>query len=278
MLCSSAARRGLRIAPPTSRVKPYTCDMHANASLDDIVAYLDAELRVADFASEPDANGLLFRGSAGVTKIAVAVNTSITTIVGAAKAGAQLLVVHHPSWAAVDHHLHGEKMEALGTTGVSLYAAHSSLDCAPQIGNGWVLAELLGVRVDATFGEYHGGDAGVIGACDGTFGELLQRASSKLGVEVEAHEHAKTFGRVAIVTGAGGDTKDLDAARQAGCDTYITGEGSMFTRLFAREVGMNLVFGTHQATEAPGIRALGERLSDHAQVPFEFINESSDVF
>ena len=260
------------------RARRYTWAMHANAALDDIVAYLDSELRVAEFASEPDANGLLFRGSAGVTKIAVAVNTSITTIVGAAKAGAQLLVVHHPSWEGVDHHLHDEKMAALETTGVSLYAAHSSLDCAPQIGNGWVLAEMLAVRVEATFCEYHGGDAGVIGACDGTFGGLIQRASQRLGVEVEAHQHAKSFGRVAIVTGAGGDTKDLDSARQAGCDTYITGEGSMFTRLFAREVGLNLIFGTHQATEAPGIRALGQRLSDHAQVPFEFIDESSDVF
>lgn len=252
--------------------------MHANASLDDIVAYLDAELRVADFASEPDSNGLLHQGSAGVTKIAVAVNTSITTIVGAAKAGAQLLVVHHPTWAAVDLHLREEKLAALEATGVSLYAAHSSLDCAPKIGNGWVLAEMLGVRVDGTFCEYHGGQAGVVGATDGTFAELIQRVSRELGVQAEAHEHAKTFGRVAIVTGAGGETKDLQAAHDLGCDTYITGEGSMFTRLFAREIGMNLIFGTHQATEAPGIRALGQRLSDHAQIPFEFIDESPDVF
>ena len=252
--------------------------MHANASLDDIVGYLDAELRVADFASEPDSNGLLHRGSAGVTKIAVAVNTSITTIVGAAKAGAQLLVVHHPTWAAVDLHLRDEKLQALETTGVSLYAAHASLDCARDIGNGWILAGMLGVMVDSTFGEFHGGHAGVIGSSDGTFAALIQRTSRELGVQAEAHEHAKPFGRIAIMTGAGGDTNDLQAAHELGCDTYITGEGSMFTRLFAREIGMNLIFGTHQATEAPGIRALGERLSDHAQIPFEFIDESPDVF
>ena len=66
--------------------------------------------------------------------------------------------------------------------------------------------------------------------------------------------------------------------RALGADTYVTGEGSIFTRLFAKETQLNLVFGTHQATEAPGIKALGQRISEEAQIPWEFIPESSDVF
>jgi len=252
--------------------------MHANASLDDIVLYLDGLLDVGAYASEPDANGLLFRAGAGVSKFAVAVNTSLTTIVGAAKAGAQLLVVHHPSWRAIDLELYDEKMLALASAGVSLYAAHASLDCAPRIGNGWVLAEMLGVAVDGTFGEFEGGHAGVIGSHSGTFGELIQRASRELGVQVEAHEHVRTCARVAIITGAGGNTVDLDTAQKLGADTYITGEGSMYTRMFARETSMNLIFGTHHATEAPGIRALGERIAENAQIPWEFLADSPDVF
>ena len=85
-------------------------------------------------------------------------------------------------------------------------------------------------------------------------------------------------GRVAIVTGAGGDTGSLDEARRMGADTYLTGEGSMYTRMFARETGMNLLFGTHHATEAPGIKALGERIAAEAQIPWEFIADSADVF
>ncbi len=252
--------------------------MHANAALDDIVAYLDGLLDVARYASEPDANGLLFRAGAGVSKFAVAVNTSLTTIVGAAKTGAQLLVVHHPSWREIDLELYGEKMTALASAGVSLYAAHASLDCAPEIGNGWVLASMLGVAVDDTFSEFEGGHAGVIGAHSGGFGELIQRSSRELGVQVEAHEHARTCDRVAIITGAGGNTSDLAAAHKLGADTYITGEGSMYTRMFARETGINLIFGTHHATEAPGIRALGERIAGNAQIPWEFIADSPDVF
>lgn len=253
--------------------------MHANASLEDIVSFLDGLLDAPRYAaSEPGANGLIFRAGPGVTKIAVAVNTSITAIVGAAKAGAQLLVVHHPPWEEIDRGLRDDKLRALESAGISLYAAHASLDCAPKAGNGWVLAELLGIAVDATFGEYHGGHSGVIGATGGTYAELIQRASRELGVQVEAYQHSDTFERVAIVTGAGGNTADMDEARGLGCDTYITGEGSLFTRLFAKETQMNLVFGTHQATEAPGIKALGQRVSDEAQIPWEFIAESSDVF
>ena len=254
--------------------------MHGIASLREIVAHLDAVLDVASYAEgEPDANGLLLdSGNDGVSQIAVAVNTSLTTIVGAAKAGAQLLIVHHTAWPGIDLHLRDEKFEALRAAGVSLYGAHASLDCAPEFGNAWVLARLLGIDVERTFMRFVAGDAGVIGACAGTFGELIRRASQALGVEVEAHEHAKGFGRVAVVTGAGGNTTDLNEARELGCDTYVTGEGSMYTRMFARETGMNLIFGTHQATEAPGIRALGERVAEYARVPWAFIAESPDVF
>jgi putative NIF3 family GTP cyclohydrolase 1 type 2 len=41
---------------------------------------------------------------------------------------------------------------------------------------------------------------------------------------------------------------------------------------------MNLILATHQATEAPGIKALGQRISDNAQIPWEYIPDSPDVF
>jgi len=254
--------------------------MHANASLAEMVRWLDEQLDVAAYASEPDSNGLLYHSPAGdgVSKFAVAVNTSLTTIVGAARAGANLLVVHHAPWAAIDLHLRDEKLAALEAASLSLYGAHASLDCAPRLGNGWALAELLGVTVDDTFAEFYGGHAGVCGPHAADFAALIARASQALGVQVEAHQHAKTCRRVAIVTGAGGGTTEMDEARRLGCDTYVTGEGSMFTRLFARDCGMNLLLGTHYATEAPGIRALGERLAAHAGIPWEFIADSPDVF
>ena len=58
-----------------------------------------------------------------------------------------------------------------------------------------------------------------------------------------------------------------------GCDTYITGEGSMYTKLYAREIGMNLLFGSHYATELPGIKALTEQVSAQFGLPWEVVPE-----
>jgi putative NIF3 family GTP cyclohydrolase 1 type 2 len=253
--------------------------MHVNASLDEIVAWLEDVLDAPRFREhEPEANGLAFRAGAGVSKFAAAVNTSLTTIVGAAKTGANLMIVHHTTWPEVDLHLHDEKRAALEAGGISLYAAHHSLDCARDFGNGWTLARLLDVDVDATFVELGGGHAGVIGGRGGSFEDLVRAASQQLGVQVEAHQHAATANRIAIVPGGAPWTSWMDEARKLGADTYITGEGSMYTRMFARETGMNLIFGTHHATEVPGIKALAEMLATETSLPWEFIPDSSDVF
>jgi putative NIF3 family GTP cyclohydrolase 1 type 2 len=94
---------------------------------------------------------------------------------------------------------------------------------------------------------------------------------------VQSWQNSGAFGRVAIVTGAGGGTPMLDGARSLGCDTYLTGEGTMDTKLFAREIGMNLVFGTHYATEAPGIKSLAERVAGHFGLPWSFVDEGPDI-
>ncbi len=63
-------------------------------------------------------------------------------------------------------------------------------------------------------------------------------------------------------------------ARAAGCDTYLTGEGSMYTRLFAREVGMNLILAGHVETEAPGIHALARRTASRFSLPGVALSEA----
>jgi dinuclear metal center YbgI/SA1388 family protein len=245
--------------------------------LHDIVAYLDELLQVERYREEEPSNGLLVDVGQPVMRIAAAVSTSFTAIRGAAEVGAELLLVHHTTWAHIDLHLKGEKEEALRRAGVSLYGAHAALDCAPELGNPDSLARLAGVRVEGRFLEWAGGQPGVYGRADGTFTEFVERVRAALGVPVQSWQNSGAFGRVAIVTGAGGGTPMLDGARSLGCDTYLTGEGTMDTKLFAREIGMNLVFGTHYATEAPGIKSLAERVAGHFGLPWSFVDEGPDI-
>ena len=162
---------------------PYTSRMHANASLSAMVAWLDEQLDVAKYAvTEPDSNGLLFSSPAGdgVSKFAVAVNTSLTTIVGAAKSGANLLVVHHTSWPGIDLHLRDEKFAALGRRGSRCTArtprsiarrASATAGCSPRCS-----ASRLTARSASSPAVMRASSA----RCGGTFAELIQRASREL--------------------------------------------------------------------------------------------------
>ena len=244
--------------------------------LDDVVAFLDGKLEVHRY-DEAASNGLVLRGSDSVNRVAAAVNTSFHAITRAKFADADLLLVHHRTWQHIDLELEPQKLDRLKDNGMSLYGAHSALDGASGFGNPDLLAAALGVIVDERFLPYHGGQAGVVGRHDRTFAQLTERMRDVLGEPVEAWENVPTCKRIAIATGGAGNTTMLEEARQHGADTYITGEGSMYTKLYARERGINLIFGSHWATETLGVKALASQLEERFGLSWVFIPEQDDI-
>jgi len=92
---------------------------------DEIVAYLDSYLRVAEI---PDAspNGLQVQGRERVASIAYAVDASVQTIEAAAKARADMLVVHHGLWWGRHEQIVGNlvsNVEKYGASGKQLTLA-----------------------------------------------------------------------------------------------------------------------------------------------------------
>ena len=66
------------------------------ASLDEIVAHLDSELRLAEIPDYPGAlNGLQMQGGGEVRRVAAAVDACLPGVRKAVEAGADLLVVDH---------------------------------------------------------------------------------------------------------------------------------------------------------------------------------------
>ena len=98
----------------------------------EIAAWLDAELDAERYRAEEPENGLNVDAGVPVTRITSAVNTTFRSIELAAASGAQLLLVHHPSWSYIDRDLNERKLAALRDAGVSLYGAHASLDGAAR--------------------------------------------------------------------------------------------------------------------------------------------------
>ena len=249
----------------------------ATAPLGEVAAFLDQLLETERYRDEEPENGLLLTTGRPIVRIAAAVNTSLTSVRGAVGAQAQLLIVHHAHWQWLGENPGKQKEEVLLSGGVSLYCAHSSLDCASEVGTADSLARLLDVQVEGRFAPYGGGQAGVYGHVAGTFEDFITRCRDALRVPIEVWRNTQDFGHVGIVTGAGGMTDFMEDGQRRGCDTYITGEGSMYTKLFAREANMNLILGTHYATEAPGVKALAERTASQFGIPWVFIDEDPDV-
>jgi putative NIF3 family GTP cyclohydrolase 1 type 2/ribonuclease HI len=239
----------------------------------EVAAYLDQLLNAIFFRANEPENGLVVDSGRPVTLVGAAVNTTFAAIDAAAAAGVELLLVHHTSWPYIDRSLHEQKLAHLRERHISLYCAHASLDGADRIGTGFALADLLGIAVDGRFAEYEGAPAGVHGAWKGGLAGLVRKITASVGGPPEVLRAHDRCTRVGIVPGAGGLTGWLEEARGLGCDTYLSGEGSMYTRMFAAETGINLVLAGHYRTEAPGIRSLAARLSAQLDLSWTFVED-----
>lgn len=238
-----------------------------------VVRFIDQLLNVVS-ESDLEGNGLAVAAGETVTKLGVALNTSFESIRRASELGVDLLLVHHTSWEAIDLHLKEEKFAQLKNLGISLYAAHEALDRAPGFGTTDTLASLLGLTIEGRWAQ----GEGVYGTFSvESFATLVNLAQEVLDGPVEGWQNNSKFRRGAIATGAAGMTTLLQEAWELGCDTYVTGEGSMYTKLFAREIGINLVFGSHYATEFPGVKVFAQRVAEEFGLNWEAIPEDSAI-
>ncbi len=251
-----------------------------SAKLSDLTAYLDEYLRIGEVADESNAlNGLQVDGGPEVNRIAAAVDACQATIDAAATCGANLLVVHHGLfWNGLEPIVgrHARRVRTLLQNDMALYAAHIPLDIHPEVGNNVVLAAALGLEDTGWFGDYRGQEIGVAGMLELPVGKLAARLSEVLGAEprVIACGPERTR-RVGVVTGGGGGM--IAQARDAGIDTYITGEGSHHTYFDAEEFGLNVLYAGHYATETVGVKALAAHVSERFGVPWEFLDHPTGL-
>ena len=248
--------------------------------LDELVTYLDEYLRVREVPDATHAlNGLQVANGGEVTRIAAAVDLCEATVQLAAAQGADLLLVHHGLFWGGLRPLVGpgyRRVAGLLRHNIALYGAHLPLDRHPDVGNNAVLARALGLAVRGEFGEAYGAPVGVWGELHLERAGLQQRLADVLGVI----PRLMPFGlgdvrRVGIVTGAGGSM--IAQAAAAGLDTYITGEGPHHTFFDAEELGLNVFYAGHYATETVGVKALAEHLSLKFRLPWTFLDHPTGL-
>ena len=245
-----------------------------------VVSYLDRYLRTSEVPDAPNAlNGLQLANGGTISRVTAAVDLCDATVQMAAQQGADLLLVHHGLFWGGLQRLTGRayrRVAGLIRHNIALYSAHLPLDVHPEVGNNAVLAHRLGVARRGEFGEEYGMRIGVWGEVDIPRAVLAQR----LGEVVGGHPRLMAFGpervrRVGIVTGAAGSMIGQAAAQ--GLDTYITGEGAHHTFFDAEELGLNVFYAGHYATETFGVKALAERLCAEFDLPWTFLDHPTDL-
>lgn len=241
----------------------------------ELVTYLDHLLNIAAI---PDygPQGLQVEGRAEIRRVAVAVDVAHAAIDGALAAGADLLIVHHGLFWGEPRRLvgaFGHKVRRLLTADLNLYAAHLALDLHPTLGNNAELCRLLGLRPVGTYYPYKGVDVGLVAepAATLTFEGLVAAFTAALQPPLRVAAFGpEVVQRVAVCSGDAGRT--LEAAQARGCDTLVTGETDYTVAHLAEELGMNVLYGGHYATETLGVQALARHLQEQFGLPWVFVD------
>ncbi|HEX7652888.1 MAG TPA: Nif3-like dinuclear metal center hexameric protein [Verrucomicrobiae bacterium] len=249
--------------------------------LPQIAAYCDQTLHTAAFGDYDGAvNGLQVENRTGqVTCIAATVDASLATVELAIAAKADLLLVHHGLFWSKLQPWTGKKftlIRRLIEHNVAVYSSHLPLDAHPRLGNNIQLAKALGLKNLKPFFPSHGQPIG-------------HRATTSISRAALAARLAQTTGgtpkiipagpdqcrQIGIVTGGAGG--DLKLAAAAGVDTFITGEGPHWTYALAEELGINVFYAGHYATETFGAKALAADLAKKFRLPWVFLDHPTGL-
>ena len=250
------------------------------ALLKTIVAHCDRILRVAeikDFAGA--ANGLQVENDGKVSRIAATVDASLATVNLAIAAKADLLIVHRglfwnmrQPWTGVNYEL----FRLLAENRLAVYSSHLPLDFHPKLGNNTILCAALGLKKLRPFLFKDGQAYGLQSRTKisrPVLASRLQRATGENALIVPGG--SENCERIGIITGGAGDF--LQRAAGEGVDTFITGEGPHWTYALAEELGVNVIYGGHYATETFGVKALAAHLAGKFRVPWAFLDHPTGL-
>jgi len=214
----------------------------------------------AEDAQEGDRIGLLVGDrSAGVTRIAVALDQTVPMVEAAAQAGCNLLVTHHPAFwlaptsfesAASAATADGAVVYAAARRGVALLTMHTNLDSAPSAAS--MLLAPVGLEFVETLQKT---DPALLGQ--------IARPINPLSLDELARNYQRAFGRVAKVWGnpaqeiarvavcSGGAGEVIPDVLAAGVDCFVTGEVRHHEELYLADEGIALIELGHDISELP---------------------------
>lgn len=213
---------------------------------------------------------------AEVTRVLCALDCTSVAIELAVKNGCNVIVTHHPLifkplGSVVPDDSVGKRVIECIKRGIAILSYHTRLD-SMQGGVNDVLAKYLGLKNTSAFLPY-----GRIGDVEEqAFSDFAKKTAESLGLDasslglVKAKESVR---RVAVISGCGKD--EIKEVISAGADTFVTGEVMHNHMIDCKELGLNLICGTHYATERIIVPILADIIGKHVPCDiYQFTKES----
>ena len=249
-------------------------------SLSSLVQYCDRLLRTTEVKDyDGAANGLQVENRGAVTRIAATVDASLATVKLAVETKADLLIVHHGLFWGPAHPWTGKRRELLHCLlegDLAVYSSHLPLDAHPKLGNNAQLCAALGLKKLRPFFADHGQNIGFQARAKISLLDLanrLQRATGARPLVIPGGPGLCQ--RIGVVTGGAGG--ELKKAAAEGVDTFVTGEGPHWTYALAEELGLNVLYGGHYATETFGVKMLAAHLAAKFQLDWTFVDHPTGL-
>ena len=250
------------------------------AKLRALTDYLDRELRLGEIPDYPGAmNGLQIENQGEIKKIGAAVDASLPVFEKAVADDVDLLLVHHGMFWQGAQALTGpfyKKIKLALDAGMALYSAHIPLDVHPVWGNNAQLAKAIGMNDTEAFFDWKGIELGLRQEVDLGITDLVSSVEEAVSGKVHlCAGGGDRVGAVGIITGGAGS--EVETVASSGIDTFITGEGPHWSFSMAEELGINVIYGGHYATEIFGVRALAAHLQTHFHVDTCFLDHPTGL-
>ena len=263
-----------------TRLAAWSGDGHGGRVLSEIVRHLEELLNHAAIGDYPGAqNGLQIENSGHVTRVCAAVDACEAVLAEAARVPGTLLLVHHGLlWGGARAFTGAlrRKLKLAFDADFAVFSSHLPLDLHAKLGNNALLAKALGLRKCTPAFPSMGQPIGLLGNVDVSRAEFARRLEKAVGGAVKIAPGASSrVRRVGVVTGGAGDL--VAEAAALGCDTFVTGEGAHHTFTLAEELGVNLFYGGHYATETFGVKALAQHVARKFGMKWEFIHHPTGL-
>ncbi len=213
-------------------------------------------------------------GKEAYERVLVALEVTNEVIDEAIEVGADLIVTHHPMlFSAI------RKVEADDVIGgyicklikndISVYACHTNFDKLDGGNNDYIgaLLELEDIRpFDQDNGFCRKGNT----PFEATFLEVVHKAAEAFDIEERffktVGDLSKTIETIGWCSGAG--TEFLTAAKQEGCDLYITGDLKYHEAQMAKELGLCVLDAGHYGSE----KIFVENMADMLRLELRMVN------